>query len=446
MSNLQELRSNFEKLKSIRLNIRKLFDSLETLKQKLKGIYLDYIEQNKKNDYTFGLDALHFQNTLIDLEYENMDKLYKLIDNKMYCEYYKLFKIICKYVEENTNEKKVIEICKSKIQFPIYKDLEQFKVYEFNLINEIHHNILQLFDEMLIIYKNKQNEIQNDQLKSIYGLNLDNYIFTISYKNETMFQNIKLFTRYLQSYHKYHTLYLSRLDIKLRLMWGQMNEDIKINSIQLNNSNESIIDSEPKLKRVPSISSKQQNEILNFIMKDNNNQDVKKEFESIMSNISDSNDEVSIDDIIDYDKQDTPKNEDNTSLFEGTTDVLKSKEYNHCHSDGVIHTDLNVIQEVDEETKVELVIEERNNNIEDKVDVKEEDKEADKGENKIHEEVIEENNNNSVLQQKKDDSNNEKQILHNSNNQRPSSIQPPSFASIVQRGGMVNALKKHYNR
>ena len=283
MSNLQELRTNFENLKQIRLNIKKIFENLVTLKQRLKSIYLDYIEQNKKKNYIFGLDSLHFQNTLIDLEYENMDKVYKLIDNKMYCEYYKLFKLICKYAEETVNDKKVFEICKLKTTFPIYKDLEQFKVYEFGLINDLHQNIIQLLDEMLIFCKNKEAELEADEIKSKNGLNLGNYINTISYNNAVLYQNIKLYIRYLQVYHKYHTSYLSRLDIKLRLMWGQMNEDIRINSI----SGEAESLNTSTLKKTPAISF-EQNQMLNNIMKDNHSPEVKRELETILSYISDS--------------------------------------------------------------------------------------------------------------------------------------------------------------
>ena len=106
MSELSALKINFVNLTSIRINIRKLFESLNGLKDKLKTLYLEYIEIGKKNNILFGIDSFHFQKKLIDLEYENMEKMYKLIDNKMYCEYYKLFKLITKYAEEKINDKK----------------------------------------------------------------------------------------------------------------------------------------------------------------------------------------------------------------------------------------------------------------------------------------------------------------------------------------------------
>ena len=44
----------------------------------------------------------------------------------MYCEYFKLHKIIIEYICKNITDKKIIEIVKSN-DYPIYKDLEPFK-------------------------------------------------------------------------------------------------------------------------------------------------------------------------------------------------------------------------------------------------------------------------------------------------------------------------------
>ncbi|MEX0595896.1 MAG: hypothetical protein WD512_05280, partial [Candidatus Paceibacterota bacterium] len=107
MSELKELKSQFDILKSLRLNIKRLFENLKSLIDKLKSFYLSYIEIAKKNNMFFGIDSLHFQKLLIEFEYENMEKMHKLIDNKMYCDYYKLFKLISKYADETISDKKI---------------------------------------------------------------------------------------------------------------------------------------------------------------------------------------------------------------------------------------------------------------------------------------------------------------------------------------------------
>ena len=66
----------------------------------------------------------------------------------MYCEYFKLHKIIVDYISNNLNDKKNIDLVKIN-NYPIYKDLEPFKEYKFEIILEIHESILNLLN---IIY------------------------------------------------------------------------------------------------------------------------------------------------------------------------------------------------------------------------------------------------------------------------------------------------------
>ena len=294
MSELSALKINFVNLTSIRINIRKLFESLNGLKDKLKTLYLEYIEIGKKNNILFGIDSFHFQKKLIDLEYENMEKMYKLIDNKMYCEYYKLFKLITKYAEEKINDKKIQALCKLKSKYPVYKDLDEYKVYEFELINDLHHDIIQILDEMFNYSIQKEKELRLEEEKTSNGLNIDNYVNTLMFDNAIINQNIRLYKNYLKVFHKYHSTYLNRLYIKLGIMWGQINQDIKLSSTTSNDkisTNEIIVN---KIKPLtPKISSDQQAEIYKFMKESGgNNEMFKSELDTIISHISSEGDDM----------------------------------------------------------------------------------------------------------------------------------------------------------
>ena len=103
-----------------------------------------------------------------------MKKMFLLVNNRMYCEYYKLHKVILAYIIQNISDKKVIESCKSKREYPIYKDLEPDKEYDFDLINDLHHDILQIVSELQGYLLIKERELKNDEQKSFSGLNIDN--------------------------------------------------------------------------------------------------------------------------------------------------------------------------------------------------------------------------------------------------------------------------------
>jgi hypothetical protein len=75
----------------------------------------------------------------------------------MYCEYFKLYKIITEYVYENINDKKITEIIKVN-NFPVYKDLEPFKEYSFETTTEIHENILVIVNSIISHLNTRENE------------------------------------------------------------------------------------------------------------------------------------------------------------------------------------------------------------------------------------------------------------------------------------------------
>ena len=73
---------------------------------------LGFIQNNKNQVFVFGLDSFHFQSKLIDIEYDDTKRLFMAIGNRMYCEYFKLNKIIIEYILNNIKEKKITEIIK----------------------------------------------------------------------------------------------------------------------------------------------------------------------------------------------------------------------------------------------------------------------------------------------------------------------------------------------
>jgi len=282
--NLSELKNEFRNLKNIRVDIKNYFENLYNKIQLLTGIYSKYTNQLKNSgNILFGLDALHFQTFLINFEYDNMKKMHILIENKLYCEYYKLFKLIVNYVKHNIDDVNILTVCEHKLKYPIYKDLEQYKIYEFELINEIHDDILLLLELMSKFVLKKEKELELDENNTNNGLNLHIVINTIDFNITLLKQNLKLYTNYLKIFHKYHTTYLSRLSIKIGIMWGQVNKDIKLEHSM---SSTLISEEERKtnIKHCPSLTNIQQEEIISFI--ETTNSCVKDELNEIMINIS----------------------------------------------------------------------------------------------------------------------------------------------------------------
>jgi hypothetical protein len=146
----------------------------------------------------------------------------------MYCEYFKLHKIITDYISANVTDKKITEFVKST-NYPVYKDLEPFKEYKFETVLEIHENILNLLSVLISTMNNKENELLLHRSKQNIGLNIDNFISTFNYNIIVMREKINMFITYIEFFHKLHKKYLKSLSNKIELMHSEINNDIHFN-------------------------------------------------------------------------------------------------------------------------------------------------------------------------------------------------------------------------
>ena len=226
--NLESIKKNFTTIKDIRHKVTTLFQILETHLNKLKLLYAGFIKNSQQdNNFVFGLDSFHFQSKLLDLEYEDMKRLFLAIENRMYCEYYKLYKLVEDYVKENVNDKKTNELIKANNGFPIYKDLEPFKQYKFETIQEIHESIILLLYGINEHATNKTAELTLHKKQQDIGLNINNFVTTFNYNVNMMKEKAHLFINYIEFFHSLHTKYLQRFAMKMNLFYSQITHDIR---------------------------------------------------------------------------------------------------------------------------------------------------------------------------------------------------------------------------
>lgn len=239
-SQVVKLKSEFNNLINMRNTVKNIFDILQSRIDKLKLLYAEFIHNNKNQVFVFGLDSFHFQSKLINIEYDDMKRLFLAINNRMYCEYFKLNKIIIEYIFTNINDKKITEIITVN-NFPIYKDLEPFKEYKFETLMDIHENILKMINVLISELNSKENELSIHKTKQNIGLNIDNFVTTFNYNNNVMKERITMFTTYIEFFHKLHTKYLKRFSNKIQLLYKDINNDIKFDeAIEVNKKANSI--------------------------------------------------------------------------------------------------------------------------------------------------------------------------------------------------------------
>ena len=223
-----DIKTNFIYIKELRSNINSIFLEIEDKLHALNKIYIELIATHKNTDYTFGIDSFYFQNKLIEIEYDNIKSIFNGINNRIYCEYYKLYKLIYTYIATELKDTIFIEKLNQKKNYPIYKDLEPIKTYNFELIIDIQQNIIETIEFLFNFLLNKAGELKTVSTTSNFGINIENLVNFQMYSNTLLNEKINIFCKYLTIFNKHHSKYFSRLLIKSKMMIGIVNEDIHI--------------------------------------------------------------------------------------------------------------------------------------------------------------------------------------------------------------------------
>ena len=224
------LKTEFSDILFLKQETVLLFEKSKEKIKKLQEWYNSYIDENHNHLFIFGLDAFHYQGKIIDVEYDDMKRLYQSITNRIYCEYYKLYQIIVKYTEQVVKDKKVTDVVNSNNNFPKYHDLEPYKQYGTETITQLHDVIMLLFTSVKNVIDKKHEELDLHRAKNRIGINIDNFIQAFHFEIMIMEQKLMLFISYMEFFHKMNIKYLKRFTSKMNLFTSQIDHDIRIDS------------------------------------------------------------------------------------------------------------------------------------------------------------------------------------------------------------------------
>jgi len=145
----------------------------------------------------------------------------------MYCDYFKLYKIISDFIVLSIADKKLLDLISVNDSYPVYKDLEPFKEYDLEIIQSIHEIIVVFLSAINNFLMNKVHDLQVHKMKNDSGYNIDNFINTFNFNNIVLKEKLRLFITYIEFFHQLHARYLTRLTEKITLFCTQLNDDIK---------------------------------------------------------------------------------------------------------------------------------------------------------------------------------------------------------------------------
>ena len=226
MNELNAIIEHFEHIKTMRSKVCSIFQDVKHKLDYLNKIYTDIVKNHSMKEYTFGLDSFYFQTRLIEIEYDNMNKILNILTNRFYCEYYKLYKIIEDYIVNDINDVKLNDKFSHKKVFPMYKDLDKNTNYDFNMTIEIQRTIVKYINDLGDYLRIKLIEQKDNTQHSKLGINIENIVNYQQFSNALIHERITMFVRYLETLNKHHTKYINRLFISCKSMIDAVNEDI----------------------------------------------------------------------------------------------------------------------------------------------------------------------------------------------------------------------------
>lgn len=227
-NHIEKLKNNFHNIIGLKLEIAKKKLQVTDKLNQLKGVYTELVKLNTKKIFIFCLDSFYFQYKIFAMEIDNIDRFCILLNNRMYCDFYKLFNIILAIYKDEKYELTYTDSLVAKT-FPVYKDLEPFQEYNIEDIKEIHDNILTLINDLYTQYMNKKTSIQHYNENHRVGFSISNFINTLEYENSLLEQQIDLFINYVSFFHISQKKQLARLNIRIQDFYKDVDENVNVN-------------------------------------------------------------------------------------------------------------------------------------------------------------------------------------------------------------------------
>jgi hypothetical protein len=228
-SELAKLQSNFQNIWILKDEIIKTKQIISAKLAHLKTAYGELTKKTAKKMYLFCLDTFFFQYKTYSIEMENLDKHRVLLNNRMYCDYYKLYVLITTYLKENAEELDIEQV--DMRTFTPYKDLEPYHEYNLDDIKVLHATILGFIKHLQFRYDTNEYNIRNYNTKNRAGFSVSNFLNTMEFENLLVKQQIGLYLNYIAFFHISQQKQLKRLLAKLQEFDSDIEENLSVDGL-----------------------------------------------------------------------------------------------------------------------------------------------------------------------------------------------------------------------
>jgi hypothetical protein len=224
---IDKLKTDFDNIITLKKEIAKVKQTVAEKLSQLKLQYNELIKTNSKKIFLFCLDSFYFQYKTFAMEMEHIDRTRALMNNRMYCDYYKLHNIIVSHIKENKADIDISDL--DTKTYPPYKDLEPFQEYKLEDIKEIHTAILLIINRLFNQAIGKYDTIEHYNDNHKIGFSISNFLNTLQYENRLLKEQISLYMNYVSFFHISQKKQLNRIFLRMNDFYREVDENININ-------------------------------------------------------------------------------------------------------------------------------------------------------------------------------------------------------------------------
>ena len=207
---VEQLEKDFQNILFLNTDIDNIKDVMDKKLKNLKEVHTLMTKCNNKQLFLFSLDSFYSQYKTFAMELENLNKFDSTFKNRTYCDYYKLHKLMVKYIIDHKDDLK-IQIDTPPLNIPIYKDLEPFYDYGTENMIAVHNIIMTYIKKIHNVIVEKDKLIDEYTSKSQLGYSISNFVNTLTHENNILKGQLELYINYITFFHLSQQKQIKRL-------------------------------------------------------------------------------------------------------------------------------------------------------------------------------------------------------------------------------------------
>jgi len=236
---IEGLIEKFKKIDETKGKIDKGLQIVQKITEKLRKIHKDFQRGAEDELQVLALDGLQFQNKYFEVDLSDCRKMRNVVCNRMYGDYYKVYKQIFEYLIEHFGDSPLSKKCDIQLDsFPVYKDLEISKVYETKLLKQLQVSLVEVLIYIDESITKKNDNIASYNKKKAMGLNINNFVTMFAFNASLMKGKLEMFLDYVDYIILQHEKYFDRLYNRVQIIVWNAYDEVDIKNIQEDDSSD----------------------------------------------------------------------------------------------------------------------------------------------------------------------------------------------------------------